>query len=274
MSGMKKYACVLPGLWAAGLLIGCAGAPVPDTPATDEHGGVSAAGKPQGYVALPGQAATSSTPSETTMAFEFAAAAYGAGGSAPATSAAGLAQPGAQPTPAPPTSQKTIDTVLNPPPVNVDDELPLHTAASPNAAQPRPTAPAAMANAMQPPPATNDPSSYAVQVTNGTSGRLFVEMRDESGNIFPFGFMYAGQRMGAQPQDARPIQGHLTVIIRDPDLPGAPEVRRYEVAPPAQYSGKTLGITILPGRYRASVDGQVYYTSPSPEEMPPTPADQ
>lgn len=259
---MTKYACMLLMSCAGLLYTSCETTPQLDSPASDERGGVSATGKPEGYVALPGKAATSSTPSETTTAFEFAAAAYANGAAPQVTEQPAQTTPtGAAPTP--PVAQQP-PAVLDPPPLNVDEalttkppvapQMPQHTATALNVA---PNTAAA---------ATSDPSSYAVQMTNGTSGRLYIEMQDDSGNIFPFGFMYAGQRMGTRPQDARPIQGNLTVIIRDPDLPGAPEIRRYQVTPPAQYAGKTLGITILPGRYRVSVDGQVYYTSPTPEE--------
>lgn len=114
---------------------------------------------------------------------------------------------------------------------------------------------------------------YSVQVSNGTSGRLFIEATDEGDNIFPFGFMNAGQRVGALPQNPHPIQGRIVIVVRDPDQPGAPEIRRYYVNPPAGYEGKTIGITILPGgRYRATLDGKVYYTSPEPVTPTAAPA--
>ena len=54
--------------------------------------------------------------------------------------------------------------------------------------------------------------------------------------------------------------------MRDPDKEGQPEIRRYRVNPPANYAGKTLGISIVPGgQYHASLDGQVYYTYTPPE---------
>lgn len=115
-------------------------------------------------------------------------------------------------------------------------------------------------------PASNAP--YALQILNGTQGRLFIEAQDDSGNIFPFGFMYSGQRVGTQPQEPRLIVGKLTVIVRDPDSPGAPEIRRYRITPPSGYESHTLGITILPGgRYRVMVDGRVHYVSPEPDEQ-------
>ena len=89
--------------------------------------------------------------------------------------------------------------------------------------------------------------------------------------------MYASQKISTQPAEPRPIQGQLTLIIRDPDQPGAPELRRYKVStPPQGYMGKTISITILSGgRYRAAVDGEVYYATPEPTEKPaetPAPA--
>ncbi len=123
-------------------------------------------------------------------------------------------------------------------------------------------------------PIVNQPSAdgtagYAVQVNNATNGRIFIEMHDDSDNLFPVAAMYAGQKISTQPQEPRPIQGQLTVIIRDPDQPGAPELRRYKVTPPPAYMGKTIGITILSGgRYRASLDGEVYYATPEPTEKP------
>ncbi len=124
-----------------------------------------------------------------------------------------------------------------------------------------------------PQPAAGAGANYAVQMINGTTGRLFVEVFDDSDNVFPVGYMFAGANLSTPPSEARPIQGQLTVVIRDPDKPDAPELRRYKVAPPADYTGKTIGITILPGgRYRASLDGQVYYTSPDPKTPAPTSA--
>lgn len=110
-------------------------------------------------------------------------------------------------------------------------------------------------------PASEAP--YALQIVNGTDGKLFIEAMDDSGNIFPFGFMFHGQRINAQPQEPRPITGALTIIVRDPDRVNAPEIRRYRIAPPQGYLGHTLGITILPGgRYRISIDNQIVYSYP------------
>ena len=123
----------------------------------------------------------------------------------------------------------------------------------------------------QPAPVAGATANYAVQLINGTTGRLFLEVFDDSDNVFPVGYMFAGQNISTPPSEPRNIQGQLTVVIRDPDTPDGRELRRYKVTPPVDYANKTIGITILPGgRYRASVDGQVYYTSPDPK--PATPA--
>lgn len=114
-------------------------------------------------------------------------------------------------------------------------------------------------------PASSAP--YALQIENGTSGKLFIEVTDDSGNIFPFGFMHTGQRINAQPQEPRLIVGRLTVVVRDPDRPNAPELRRYFITPPQGYVGQTLGIVILPGgRYRVTLQGQTVYTYPDPQQ--------
>lgn len=125
----------------------------------------------------------------------------------------------------------------------------------------------------QPTQTTSTPgaaANYAVQLINGTTGRLFLEVFDDSDNVFPVGYMFAGQNISTPPSEPRNIQGQLTVVVRDPDTPDGKELRRYKVMPPANYANKTIGITILPGgRYRASLDGQVYYTSPDPKATTP-----
>ena len=223
-------------------LTGCQIEPVPDAPAGAE--------KPQGYVALPGQAATSQTPSATDAAFEAAAAALRAGSPRPQ-------EPQAEAAPA------------EPPPVNADPpavQQAVAAAAAESAEKPAAVSATPTAPPVEAPQPTGDAAGYALQITNGTLGRLYIEVQDDGGNIFPFGFMYSHQRLCSQPQEPKPIQGQLTIVIRDPDSPGAPEVRRYQVTPPPNYMGKTLSVTLLPGRYRAAVDGEVYYTSPPPPE--------
>ncbi len=213
--------------------------------------------KPVNYQALPGQAATSATPSETATAFEFAAAALAA---TPAQQQSSASAPQTAPRVAPPALPQQL---------HIPNQIP----AAPPIPDPRPvddvSASAAgkgSAGISAHTSASHSSTDYALQITNGTSGRLFVEVKDDSGNIFPFGSMYAGQRIASRPQENRPISGQLEITIRDPDQVGAPELRRYRVTPPPSYNGRTVGVTILPGgRYRASLDGSVYYRSPEPK---------
>lgn len=255
MQRMKKRALII----AAALigLVGCQQASPPgNAPSKEESSVVSP--KPQNYVALPGQAATAASPTETITAFEVAAAAMGKTTTPPAV------QPPTDAAEMTLTTQQDQAAAPIPEPRNVNDPSP--KAETPNISS-APVGTAATISAAPHALPSTSRAPYAVQVTNGTSGRLFIEVQDDAGNIFPVGFMHAGQRVGTQPQDPQPIQGQLTVIVRDPDSPGAPEVRRYRVDPPPAYEGKTVGVTILPGgQYRASLDGDVYYSSPLPAE--------
>lgn len=125
--------------------------------------------------------------------------------------------------------------------------------------------------------------SYTVKITNTTPGRILVEARDAAGTEFPCGEMAGGASAVTPREQAAPIKGPITIIVRDPDREGHPEIRRYKVNPPANYAGKTLGISIVPGgQYHADIDGQVYYTytppeappatNPQPQPAPPAPA--
>jgi hypothetical protein len=108
--------------------------------------------------------------------------------------------------------------------------------------------------------------SYSVKVTNTTGGRILVEARDAAGVEFTAGEMAGGESRVTPREQVAPISGPITVIVRDPDKEGQPEIRRYRVNPPANYAGKTLGISIVPGgQYHASVDGQVYFTYTPPD---------
>lgn len=115
--------------------------------------------------------------------------------------------------------------------------------------------------------------NYKVRITNDTPGRIFVEAQDAAGTIYPCGFMENGRTFTTPMENAAPVKGPITVVVRDPDQPGAPEIRRYKVDPPSgNYNGKAIGINILKGgRYMASVDGQVYYATPVPDEPEPQP---
>lgn len=121
-----------------------------------------------------------------------------------------------------------------------------------------------------PMPAAGGVMSYSVKITNTTPGRILVEARDAAGVEFPCGEMAGGASAVTPREQAAPIKGPITIIVRDPDKEGQPEIRRYKVNPPANYAGKTLGISIVPGgQYHADIDGQVYYTY-TPPEAPPT----
>lgn len=111
---------------------------------------------------------------------------------------------------------------------------------------------------------TSGPIDYSVKIINTTTGRLFVEAQDASGEIYPVGFLTSGTSSTINKTQAAPIKGPITVVIRDPDKPDTPEIRRYKVELPTEsYANKTLGISIVPGGiYHASLDGRVYYTSP------------
>lgn len=142
--------------------------------------------------------------------------------------------------------------------------------ASGEAVTPPPTMVPNVLQATTPMPAVGGTMSYSVKITNTTPGRILVEARDAAGVEYPCGEMLGGASCVTPREQAAPIKGPITIIVRDPDREGQPEIRRYKVNPPANYAGKTLGISIVPGgQYHASLDGQVYYTY-TPPEAPPT----
>ena len=106
---------------------------------------------------------------------------------------------------------------------------------------------------------------YKVKITNGTPSRIFIEAQDAAGNIYPCGAMAKGQSQTTAMTQSAPAKGPILIVVRDPDQPGAPELRRYRVATPTtSYANRTLHITIIPkGRYSAAVDDEVYYLSAS-----------
>ncbi len=127
-----------------------------------------------------------------------------------------------------------------------------------------PAVPAAPALTVQ--PAQNQNSgvmTYSVKVTNGTTNRLFIEAQDANGTIYPCGFMQPGQSETTKMEQVQAMSGPVLVVVRDPDQPGAPELRRYRIPTPNQnYSGKTVEFTVIPkGSYSGSVDGQPYVQS-------------
>ncbi len=117
--------------------------------------------------------------------------------------------------------------------------------------------------------AMNGPIDYTLRITNATPGRVFVEAQDAAGEIYPCGFMTGSQSISSEKKQVAPIKGPITVVVRDPDKPDAPELRRYKVDPPTGYAGKTVEITIISGGlYQVSVDGQVRYITPTPVGKP------
>ncbi len=205
------------------------------------------------YLALPGEGAIS-VGGDTDAAFEQQAAAYAS---------------------QPHTPQNTDPTAF--PQTSAESPLAATpTAPSVSPAAPTPTATAATSapSAASTVPAQGGLMDYTVRITNGTPGRLFIEAQDAAGTIYPCGFMHQNRSYSTPMVQSAPIHGPITVVVRDPDQPGAPEIRRYRVEPPADYAGKTIDITIIPGgMYQASVDGQVYYrTPPPPGALPTVPA--
>ncbi|MCQ2364593.1 MAG: hypothetical protein MJ051_03460 [Akkermansia sp.] len=239
----------------AALLASCSPEPavpalpaMPTAPAAAHH----AAPAPR-YVALPGQAAVAVN-SDVDAAFDQQVAAYA--GHTPAVQV---------PTaPAAP----TVDISA---PVAPAADVTSPAVPAPTADVTAPAAPAPVADVTAAP--TGGSMNYKVRITNDTPGRVFVEAQDAAGTIYPCGFMEGGRTFTTPMENAAPIKGPITVVVRDPDQPGAPEIRRYKVDPPtSSYDGKAVGVNILSGgRYMASVDGQVYYCTPAPEEPAPQP---
>lgn len=130
--------------------------------------------------------------------------------------------------------------------------------------------PTVTAPALATQPAHNQNSGtmdYKIKITNGTTNRLFIEAQDAKGNIYPCGFMLPGQSETTKMDRSPAVAGPVLIVVRDPDQPDAPELRRYRIATPnAAYANKTLHFTIIPkGRYSAAIDDQVYYASESDE---------
>ena len=233
------------------------------------------------YLALPGEGAIS-VGGDTDAAFEQQAAAY---------ASQTHATQGTDPTAFPQTAAEAPFSAATPTPADIPEPSPaaVASATGTETASPPPTAPAfspaateadAAATAAANPasagtaPAQGGLMDYTVRITNGTPGRLFIEAQDAAGTIYPCGFMHQNRSYSTPMVQSAPIHGPITVVVRDPDQPGAPEIRRYRVNPPADYAGKTIDITIIPGgMYQASVDGQIYYrTPPPPGALPAAPA--
>ncbi len=265
---MKKTILITTSL----LLVACghdtppAAAPTPsahaDLPVTPARRGQ--------YIAMPGQAVI-----DTDAAFEQQVAAYANGGVQPTPAAGELTRPMQAPAIPSPAEAATIAMPTQQPTTPAFTDAVNGMGAAATAAlgstmdsatgmvQPTPT--------QQPTPAGL--VDYTLRITNATSGRIFVEAQDAAGEIYPCGFMAGSQSVDSEKTQVSPIKGPITVVIRDPDKPDAPELRRYKVDPPTGYAGKTVEITIISGGYyQVSVDGQVRYITPTPVPRSPQPA--
>ncbi len=225
--------------------------------------------RPAQYIALPGQAAVAVNGADVNAAFDMHASQYGgqpqsaaamgaAMGNAAAAAAGSLA-------PLQPTTPTPMIPV-NPAPVTPTY---IHQTATPGQLVPgqavvgMETPGAAMGAGVGMLPGQNVMPgmliNYSVRITNSTPGKLFIEAQDAEGNIYPCGFMNGGHSATTPFEQAKPIVGPITIVVRDPDKEGAPEIRRFKVEPPAQYANKVVGVSIIPGgKYLASVDGNVY----------------
>ncbi len=267
---MKKSHYVIVGAGALALASCVQPYPAPTVNNTQQTNAVPAVPTRSGqYIALPGQAVQSVT-TDTDAAFEQQVAAYTQGTAAPVGVPAVVtptmpqipAEP-AIPAPAADSMQTSVSSV----PV-----IP-----APAAAPPTVTAPVAATPGMSvgtAAPAVGGNIDYTVKFTNNTPGRLFIEAQDAKGEIYPCGFISPMQSINSPMQNVPPIKGPITVVVRDPDKPDTPEIRRYKVDPPAQYAGRTVGIAIIPGGiYQTSLDGVVCFTSaPQPRVEVPAPA--
>lgn len=244
--------------------------PVPTVGNTPQANVVPAAPARSGqYIALPGQAVQSVT-TDTDAAFEQQVAAYTQGTAAPVGVPA-VVSPAVPQTPmvpaAPVTTPAPMQTPVAAVPAVVQPGTPLTPVTTPMVTTPG-------MSVGTPDPAVGGNISYNVNFVNNTPGRLFIEAQDAKGEIYPCGFISPMQSIKAPMQNVAPIKGPITVVVRDPDKPDTPEIRRYKVEPPAQYAGRTIGIAVIPGGiYQTSLDGVVVYTSPpQPRVVQPAPA--
>lgn len=250
----------------AATLASCSHNTPPPAPA---HTPVTHAAAPQPaaprYMALPGQAAVAVN-SDVDDAFDRQVAAYAGENTAPVQAATTPAAPNVDITDAPIPAVTSPATAMTDAAATVAGAL-NNAVADVTAAVTNEPAPAPVEDITA---AAGGNMNYKVRITNDTPGRIFVEAQDAAGTIYPCGFMENGRTFTTPMENAAPIKGPITVVVRDPDQPGAPEIRRYKVAPPAtDYNGKAVEVNILQGgRYKAGVNGQEYYSSPAPAPAP------
>lgn len=231
--------------------------------------------RPAQYLALPGQAAVAVNGADVNAAFDMHASQFGgqpqtaaamgaAMGNAAAAAAGSLAPLQATtPTPLMPTNTPAVTPVTPVTPVSATTPTYIHQNALAGQAVVGMNTGTAMGVGTGMIPSQNVipgvPMNYSVRITNSTPGKLFIEAQDAAGNIYPCGFMNGGHSATTPFEQAEPIVGPITIVVRDPDKEGAPEIRRFKVEPPAQYANKVVGVSIIPGgKYLASVDGNVY----------------
>ena len=65
-------------------------------------------------------------------------------------------------------------------------------------------------------PTMGVPMNYSVRITNSTNGKIFVEAQDAAGTIYPCGFMDGGRSATTPMEQADPIVGPITIVVRDP----------------------------------------------------------
>lgn len=216
------------------------------------------------YLALPGQAITDARETDPDAAFDRQAAEYARNRQAEVPGGdAGFQPPALDPTPG--ANQQHREQV------NIPEPAPQQQAPAPAyVEQPQQPAPPAVLPPVQEKPTVNLPTAhpsgqldYTVSITNKTSGQLFIEAQDSAGTIYPCGPMTPNKTWNTPFTKAEPIKWPIVVVVRDPDQPGAPEIRRYRVNTPVDYANRTLNISIVPGgRYEVRLDNQLFYVSP------------
>ena len=215
------------------------------------------------YLALPGQAAVATKDLDPDSAFELQAAQYARNrqGGVPGGDA-GFQPPALDPTPGAGNSTPRPQVDIPDPDESSPGPEPAHiTQPAPPVQLPPPAQPTPTVSL--PPAHPQGQLDYTVSISNKTSGQLFIEAQDSAGTIYPCGPMTPNKTWNTPMTKADPIKWPIVVVVRDPDQPGAPEIRRYRVNTPVDYSNRTLNISIVPGgKYEVRLDGQLFYVSP------------
>lgn len=262
----------LLGILALAALTACQQTVAPFDPQAEARARLKETHKYGRYLALPGQAAVAASETDPDAAFERQAAEYARNRQAPVPGGdAGFQPPSIDPTPG---ANNREQRAL----VNIPEPAAQPPAPEPKAPEPAyvtPPQPAPAQPAQLPPPAPSQPTvslppanptgqiDYTVSITNKTAGQLFIEAQDSAGTIYPCGPMTPNKTWNTPFTKADPIKWPIVVVVRDPDQPGAPEIRRYRVNTPVDYTNRTLNISIVPGgKYEVRLDNQLFYVSP------------